>query len=57
MQTGSANRSLTTVCGGPQALQEADDGMTEEEWAGALHWKTWVLAGLDICISTIKYGA
>ena len=37
-----------------QALQEADDGMTEEEWAGALHWKTWVLAGLDICISTIK---
>jgi len=28
--------------------------MTEEEWAGALHWKTWVLAGLDICISTIK---
>jgi len=31
--------------------------MTEEEWAGALHWKTWVLAGLDICISTIKYGA
>ena len=28
--------------------------MTEEEWAGALHWKTWVLAGLDVCISTIK---
>ena len=28
--------------------------MTEKEWAGALHWKTWVLAGLDVCISTIK---
>ena len=28
--------------------------MTEGEWQGAMHWKTWVLAGLDICISTIK---
>ena len=37
-----------------QALQEADTGMTEGEWQGAMHWKTWVLAGLDVCISTIK---
>ena len=43
--------------GVPQALQEADAGMTEGEWQGALHWKTWVLAGLDVCISTIKCAA
>ena len=36
-----------------QATQEGG-GMTEVEWEGALHWKTWVLAGLDCCISTIK---
>ena len=37
-----------------QAVQQSDGGMTEVEWEGILHWKTWVLAGLDCCISTIK---
>ena len=36
-------------------MQQSDGGMTEVEWEGILHWKTWVLAGLDCCISTIKY--
>ncbi len=35
----------------PQAM---GGSLAEVEWDGILHWKTWALAALDVCISTTK---
>ncbi len=35
-------------------MQAANGGLVERDWQGIVHWKTWALAGLDVCISTVK---
>lgn len=38
----------------PYVMQAAYGGLVERDWQGIVHWKTWALAGLDVCISTVK---
>lgn len=35
-------------------MQAMAGSLSEVEWEGILHWKTWALASLDCCISTTK---
>lgn len=36
------------------SAQAMGGSLAEVEWDGILHWKTWALAALDVCISTTK---